>query len=532
MSTHEAELMHLEIDQVHYASNYREEFNPAELQELAESIKEVGVLQAITVRPRVIGGFELVCGERRYRASLMVGRTTIPASIRDLTDDQAFELQIIENLQRKEVHPLDEAKAFKRMIDTGRYQTADIAAKVAKHETYILQRLKLNDLIVDIKQDFYNHDLGVGHAVLIARLDEEQHLYIFKSYKNSYNVSGYGTIKRLTQEVHNQSVDLSKAQFPLDKLFDHAPACVVCPKRSKSNPLLFADMQATDSCFNKTCHSLKTDLHIQSQVQEIVTTAKDVLIGRHFSYEVNPEIATIAKDYNIPILKSDSDFSTVKKEGAVQKEVYHVSGPDKGKVTKMWVSAPVAKETANDKETKAEILRIETRAKRSLELDDEKVHARIIEALKPEIYEKAALDFELDDDLVYTMLIYFAMQHVGLWHLRTYFKKMGVVLSDKHESVEKLQMEITALTAEQKKRILAMIMFSKAQNSMTGHTLEGRMIIHLANNNKNVPVSAIRAEQNQIAVARIERTKEKVAALQKAAAPAGVKTSTKKDKIK
>jgi len=519
MSTQEAELMHVELDQVHYASNYREEFNPAELQELAESIKEVGVLQAITVRPRVIGGFELVCGERRYRASIMVGRTTIPASIRDLTDDQAFELQIIENLQRKEVHPLDEAKAFKRMLDTGRYQTADIAAKVAKTETYILQRLKLNDLIVDIKQDFYNHDLGVGHAVLIARLDEEQQLYIFKSYKNSYNVSGYGTIKRLTQEVHNQSVDLAKAQFPLDKLFDHAPACVVCPKRSKSNPLLFADMQATDSCFNKTCHSLKTDLHIHSQVQEIVTTAKDVLIGRHFSYEVNPEIASIAKDYNIPILKSDSDFSTVKKEGAVQKEVYHVSGPDKGKVTKMWVSAPVAKETANDKETKAEILRIETRAKRSLELDDEKVHARIIEALKPEIEDKAGLNFELDNDFVFTMLIYFAMQHVGLWYLRRYLTKMGVEIDEHNQSLEKLQAELALLSPEDKKRILAVIMFEKSKQSSNGHGIGGQMILKLADSNKNIPVALIRDAQAVIAATRIERTNEKLAAL-KTAAPA------------
>jgi ParB/RepB/Spo0J family partition protein len=527
MSTHEAEMMHLEIDQVHLPqSNYREEINPEELQELADSIKDVGVIQAVTVRPRKIGGFELVCGERRYRASLMVDKTTIPASIRELTDDQAFEMQIVENLQRKEVHPLDEAKAFKRMLDTGRYITAEIAAKVAKAESYILQRLKLNDLIVDIKQDFYNHELGVGHAVLIARLDDEQQLHIFNKFKNSYGVSGYGTIKRLSQEVHNHSVDLSKAQFPLDKIFDHAGGCDICPKRSKNNPMLFSDMQSTDSCFNKTCHSLKTDTHIQSMVQEIVTSGKDVLLGRHFSYEADEAVATIAKDYKIPILKSDTDYSTVKKEGAVQREVFNISGPEKGKISKVWVTAPVAKDNPTDATTKAEIERIETRAKRSLELDQEKIHARIIESLKPEIYEKAGLSFELDDDFVNTMFIYFAMQHVGLWHLKSYFIKMGIEISDREQSLDKLQAELTALTLDQKKRVLAMIMFSKTQNSMTGNSLEGQMVLKLANSNLNVPVAAIRSEQALIAATRIERTTEKLAAL-KGAAPA-----EKKQKLK
>ena len=108
----------LDIATVHPSrDNHRKTFNDASLQELAESIREVGVLQAIAVRPRTEGGYEIIYGERRYRASLLAGAKTIKATIyNNVTDDEAEDMSLSENLQREQVRPTEEAKAFKRLL--------------------------------------------------------------------------------------------------------------------------------------------------------------------------------------------------------------------------------------------------------------------------------------------------------------------------------------------------------------------------------------------------------------------------------
>ncbi len=111
----------LDITTVHPSTdNHRKTFNDASLQELAESIREVGVLQAIAVRPHTAGGYEIIYGERRYRASLLAGAKTIKATIYDnVTDDEAEDMSLSENLQREEVRPTEEARAFKRLLEKG-----------------------------------------------------------------------------------------------------------------------------------------------------------------------------------------------------------------------------------------------------------------------------------------------------------------------------------------------------------------------------------------------------------------------------
>ena len=130
---------------------------------------------------------EIVCGERRYRASCIAGVKTIPVSIRELNDDEVFEIQIIENLERKDVHPMDEAKAFKKMIDSGKYTVEDISAKIAKNQTFVAQRLKLNDLIDELQEDFFKGEFGVGHAVLYSRLTNEKQSDIFSDATTGWN---------------------------------------------------------------------------------------------------------------------------------------------------------------------------------------------------------------------------------------------------------------------------------------------------------------------------------------------------------
>ena len=125
--------------------NPRKNFREDTLLELAESIKQSGVLQPICVRPRD-EGFEIVYGERRYWAAAMAGLQFIPALIRELSDAEAEDAAITENLQREDVRPREEAAAYKRALQSGRHKIESLVGKFGKSEAYIRSRLKLCEI--------------------------------------------------------------------------------------------------------------------------------------------------------------------------------------------------------------------------------------------------------------------------------------------------------------------------------------------------------------------------------------------------
>src|SRR5256885_3290487 len=155
--------------------NPRRQFDETKLAELSDNIRLHGVLQPILVR-RMPGGepdvFELVAGARRFRASKLAGRETIPASIRELTDTECLELQLIENLQRAEVHELDEARGYAALmqLQPDTYTVETLAEKIGRSEKYVYARLRLTHLVDEVQQAFYVGKLTVAHAFEIARL--------------------------------------------------------------------------------------------------------------------------------------------------------------------------------------------------------------------------------------------------------------------------------------------------------------------------------------------------------------------------
>ena len=156
-------------------TNPRRRFDEAKLAELADNIRQYGVLQPILVRtapPGASDQYELVAGERRYRASKLAGCSSIPATVRELTDAQCLEIQLIENGQRDEVHPLDEAEGYARLVglDPETYTVEAIAAKMGRSSEYINGRLHLTQLISEAKQASYDGKLNVTHAFEISRL--------------------------------------------------------------------------------------------------------------------------------------------------------------------------------------------------------------------------------------------------------------------------------------------------------------------------------------------------------------------------
>ena len=136
-------------------SNYnpRKRFDETGLDELAESIKQQGVLQPITVRPIAdTDRYEIVFGERRYRASVIAGLEEVPAIISELSDEEAQEMAVTENLQRKDVTPTEEANAYKQLIDSGRHTVETLSVLFGKSENYIRTRLNFSTLIPELAE--------------------------------------------------------------------------------------------------------------------------------------------------------------------------------------------------------------------------------------------------------------------------------------------------------------------------------------------------------------------------------------------
>ena len=140
--------------------NPRKDFREETLLELSESIRQSGVLQPICVRPKD-EGFEIVYGERRYWAAAMAGLTYIPALVRDLTDAEAEDAAITENLQREDVKPREEAAAYNKAIQSGRHTIESLVCKFGKSEAYIRSRLKLCELIDALAEMLDKEDISV-----------------------------------------------------------------------------------------------------------------------------------------------------------------------------------------------------------------------------------------------------------------------------------------------------------------------------------------------------------------------------------
>lgn len=141
----------------------RKHFIAESIEELAESIKKDGLIQPITVREVSHDTFEIVQGERRYRACKLAGLTEIPAHILSLSDEEAFHLAVIENIQRENMTPIEEAYAFQKYVEMG-YKHKEIAEKISKSRTYVTQRLRLLNLSTEIQDMIAEKRISEGHV--------------------------------------------------------------------------------------------------------------------------------------------------------------------------------------------------------------------------------------------------------------------------------------------------------------------------------------------------------------------------------
>ena len=157
----------------------RKEFDGEKLDELAQSIKENGVIQPIIVRQSPVIGYEILAGERRYRASLLAGLKSIPAVVKQLSDQEMMIQSIIENLQRENLNPIEEARAYESLVEKG-FTHAEIADKMGKSRPYISNSIRLLSLPDAILSEVENGKLSQAHARSLVGLNKEQQDYFFQ----------------------------------------------------------------------------------------------------------------------------------------------------------------------------------------------------------------------------------------------------------------------------------------------------------------------------------------------------------------
>lgn len=249
----------------------RKRFNQQALQELAANIKEVGVVQPILIRPVTPTEadpqiYEIVAGERRYRASIIAGLATAPGLLRILNDKQAREIQIFENLQREDPHPMEEAEGFQELMLDGGYNADQLADKLHKSRSYIYGRLKLCALTTDVREKFLNDEIPASTALLLARIPLPT-LQI-QALEEILKPSGWPlepmSYRRAAQHVQDRyTLDLGTAKFSLSdsKLLVSAGACSKCPKKTGNQPEVFADIKSADVCTDPGCFAEKRAAH-------------------------------------------------------------------------------------------------------------------------------------------------------------------------------------------------------------------------------------------------------------------------------
>lgn len=284
-------------------TNPRKTFDQAKLQELADSIKASGVHQPVLLRPlpahrledthrearankRPAPEFELIAGERRWRASQLAGLAEIPAMVRPMTDTEALEAQVIENLQREDVTELEEAEGYEVLMRTGNLTADQVGAKIGKSRSYVYARLKVLDLCHKAREALRDGKIDFSKGLLIARIPDETLQIKALNYctgKDGYYGPDAPSYRQCAEHVqHNFMLALKDARFTITdaSLVPKAGSCKECSKRTGAQPELFPDVKSADVCTDPKCFHDKEAAHDKTVVAKAAAAGHTVIAGK------------------------------------------------------------------------------------------------------------------------------------------------------------------------------------------------------------------------------------------------------------
>jgi len=305
---------------VRSTTNPRKTFPAEYLQELADSIKTHGVLQPVLLRPlpawRVPDTprnvtHEIVAGECRDRACEIGSVDEYPAIIKDLTDEQVVEIQLVENLKRRDLSPIEEAEGYEQLMRVAKINADQVAERIQRSRSYVYTRLKLLDLGTDGRAALRDGKIDASTAVLVARIPDGK-LQV-KALQKILRGTGWErepmSFRRAQEMIQRDyMLKLSDARFRITAV-DLVPgvgSCKECPKRTGANQDLFADVKSADVCTDPTCFHKKEEAATKLLVKEAEAKGQTVIAGKEAEELVTNSYTGAYKGYKRLDSKEDS----------------------------------------------------------------------------------------------------------------------------------------------------------------------------------------------------------------------------------
>lgn len=341
-----------------------------DLDGLTATIKKHGVRQPVSVRRKGKTQFELVYGHRRHAAAKKAGLELLPATICDLTDDEVLELQIIENSQREDVHPLDEADGYKLLAKRGQ-SAAEISERVGRSPKHVAERLRLADLVPAARKALDKEQMTLGAAVELAKLptahlqnkafDELKKRFWFQMGQIENGGLRKAHVEQFIQE--NYLLRLRGVPWKLDdaELAPKRGACNVCPKRTSAQAELFDSASKTDLCLDQECFRAKSDAAFQRMKADSDgvfidgKAAKQALTYDGGFTNLTDSKWIDGKDVKISTIVKKAKVPTAKIQDPTTKQIINaVSDEDLNKALKAYSPEAADRRTTTSAERKAE----------------------------------------------------------------------------------------------------------------------------------------------------------------------------------
>ena len=282
-------------------------FDETSLEELAASIREHGVLQPILVRPLDDGEFQLIAGERRWRASKAAGLATIPALVEEIDDDTALEISIIENLQREDLSPLDEASMYDRMVHEHGYSVRRLAQKLGKDKGYLENRLRLADAPEEIRELVSLRKDTLSHAYELLKVEDPK-----KRRKLAGQVArGELTLIKLRDKIEGRPARSAPDQVDVE---GEAPP----PRSTETGDEMADEAEAAWTGVRREAADINDDslVNAKQQLSEAVESLLSVLQAREVIREIGAvDRANLAKYLTIAKLRLENAIAVVRSEG-------------------------------------------------------------------------------------------------------------------------------------------------------------------------------------------------------------------------
>jgi len=557
--------------------NYRLIFPKKEMENFATELKLHGIISSLMVRPMPDGRFELVAGERRYRAAQIAKLETVPVQVRVLTDQQAKEIRLAENIHRENVHPLHEAFAVKDMLEAYS-KIEEVAKRMGKSKAWVYSRIKIAGLIDPLQEMFLDAKLTLLQAEEIASLSPESQSEFFIDNCEDWQNENF-ELEDVPWMVERLKCDLNKARFDTtDKdLFPEAGACSACPFNTATLNYLFPELAKEAKCSNSNCYSKKCYLQNSKGIIKafeehkpdailypgyIDQETREIIEG-HPEMSILPLYAQYTVDFiNAPAAPDTEDYEQVDEDGVIDLdesgynqalqeyqddlESYHAkvmtettmrgllisndkyllrlfeirnSGADgtgdnsSPKVTAKEVQQAIKEGTATAELLQQEINRLNDRETRFKEIDLDKIQEQVHDKFKAQVLSFPEIRQTLTQ-ADHVALRLIVYQALG-WESKSFVEDAIMPDMDlsSRRNKENLYNALAAITDEQFCFMIRAVLSGDGQSKYPGN-VTGYALYQCADAS-GIDVNSICKEQQEKATIRGEKKEEKIQALEK-----------------